>query len=251
MITKVYIQHEDGELIPTRQHICGVLEARGVAYQLFSAAAFHQEGLELNKHTAVACNLGILKAVLKQIGFEDNPPCYPTSLNPYLKREIWERTIGELLAQSEREAVPNIFIKPQTDIKLFKGFVLQDEDDLELIDDLPPETKLYCSEVVDWYSEYRVYVHDSKIIGVKNYKGDPSVEPNLQEIEAAVAVFEQSADCTAGYGIDFGVLLNGATALVEWNDGMALGNYGLAPEAYTDLFLTRWEQVLQHATRLG
>lgn len=55
---------------------------------------------------------------------------------------------------------------------------------------------------------------------------------------------------TDGYGIDFGVLLNGETALVEWNDCTALGNYGLEPEAYTNLFLARWEQILKQATRL-
>lgn len=47
-----------------------------------------------------------------------------------------------------------------------------------------------------------------------------------------------------GYGIDFGVLDDGRTALVELNDGYALGNYGLAAEAYLALCIARWEQLV-------
>ena len=69
----------------------------------------------------------------------------------------------------------------------------------------------------------------------------------MKEVEEAVTIFENSNEKTAGYGIDFGVLLNGETALVEWNDGMALGNYGITPNDYAELFLARWEQILQQA----
>ena len=47
------------------------------------------------------------------------------------------------------------------------------------------------------------------------------------------------------YGIDFGVLASGATALVEVNDGWALGLYGRALSArdYYRLLRTRWDQL--------
>jgi hypothetical protein len=38
---------------------------------------------------------------------------------------------------------------------------------------------------------------------------------------------------------------DGNTALIEWNDGFALGSYGLEKEIYTELILTRWEEILK------
>ncbi|MFN7976011.1 MAG: ATP-grasp domain-containing protein [Acidobacteriota bacterium] len=48
----------------------------------------------------------------------------------------------------------------------------------------------------------------------------------------------------AGYGIDFGVLADGRTALVEMNDGYGLGSYALDPDLYTDLLVARWEELM-------
>ena len=47
------------------------------------------------------------------------------------------------------------------------------------------------------------------------------------------------------YGIDFGILKNGDTALIEWNDGFALGAYELDKEVYTDLILSRWKEIMK------
>ena len=49
---------------------------------------------------------------------------------------------------------------------------------------------------------------------------------------------------------DFGLLTSGETALVEWNDAFALGSYDLDPQLYTDLILTRWEELIRTATKL-
>ena len=67
----------------------------------------------------------------------------------------------------------------------------------------------------------------------------------MTEVKSAIAEFELSSDRTDGYGIDFGVLANGEIALVEWNDGFALGSYGLDGNIYTDLILSRWEEILK------
>jgi hypothetical protein len=56
----------------------------------------------------------------------------------------------------------------------------------------------------------------------------------------AIGLLEASGEATAGYGIDFGVLRGGTIALVEWNDGFALGSYDLDKSLYTDLILARW-----------
>ena len=52
-----------------------------------------------------------------------------------------------------------------------------------------------------------------------------------------------SGESTAGYGVDFGVLSMGETALVEWNDGFSLGAYGLDKALYTELTVARWNEL--------
>lgn len=247
MITKAYFHQGSGQL-KEKSMIQNVLKSKGIDCQSFSTEELHSGQVILNKNTVVAGGLSILKTVFEKIGFNPYRTCYPPSLHNYLKRNIWESTIGELLEQSQTNDLSNTFVKPKFATKLFTGFVIKDHDDLELIDDLPLDTEVHCSSVVYWYSEFRVYVCNANIIGVKNYRGDPSGKLNMQEVEEAIAHFEQTNECTAGYGIDFGLLLNEETALIEWNDGLALGNYGLDPADYTDLFLARWEQVLQEAT---
>lgn len=63
-------------------------------------------------------------------------------------------------------------------------------------------------------------------------------------VETVIQSFENSEESTDGYGIDFGILKNGETSLVEWNDGFALGSYGLDKNIYTDLLLSRWKQIV-------
>jgi ATP-grasp domain, R2K clade family 2 len=59
----------------------------------------------------------------------------------------------------------------------------------------------------------------------------------MQALDAAGAAY-------AGYAIDFGVLSTGETALVEMNDGFALGAYAIDSQDYTDLICARWTELL-------
>lgn len=106
---------------------------------------------------------------------------------------------------------------------------------------------MFCAETVYWLTEYRVFVVNSDIVGIKHYWGDESIPLNLKEVEEAINHFEASPERTNGYGIDFGVLQNGETALIEWNDGYALGSYKLDHELYTDLIIARWEEMMRKA----
>lgn len=67
----------------------------------------------------------------------------------------------------------------------------------------------------------------------------------MDVVESAIKDFDQSNQRTDAYGIDFGILENGETALIEWNDAIALGSYGLEKETYTELILTRWNEIIK------
>ena len=49
----------------------------------------------------------------------------------------------------------------------------------------------------------------------------------------------------AAYSLDFGVLATGETALIEVNDSIALGAYGLAHNKYARMIEARWKELLE------
>ncbi len=64
----------------------------------------------------------------------------------------------------------------------------------------------------------------------------------------AIKCLEESGEATAAYAIDFGVIEENQTALVELNDGFSIGSYGLDKAVYTDLILTRWGELTGYIT---
>lgn len=78
------------------------------------------------------------------------------------------------------------------------------------------------------------------MVGIQHYVGDPTISVNEEVVKEALALFETSGEASAAYALDFGILADGKTALVEWNDGFSLGSYGLDRKSYTDLLIVRW-----------
>ena len=84
-------------------------------------------------------------------------------------------------------------------------------------------------------------------MGIQHYAGEPSVPVDGAVVTDAVRILQQSGQALSAYGIDFGVLRDGKTALVELNDGFSLGSYGLDDALYTDLIVTRWREMTRGA----
>jgi hypothetical protein len=55
----------------------------------------------------------------------------------------------------------------------------------------------------------------------------------------------------AAYAIDFGVLRDGRTALLDVNDGYSLGTCGCPPEISVEVLITRWTELVSHPGSLG
>ncbi|GAA5085971.1 ATP-grasp domain-containing protein [Chryseobacterium ginsengisoli] len=245
MITKAYI-HEYGncKIEPEHKDVKDVLESRGIECELFTSKRLQRNQLQLDMETLVIGDHTTILQVFKKLDINTFTSSYPESLKKYLKRNIWETTVRKLLKENSGES-PNIFVKPKSKTKLFTGFVIQSNYDLFKLDALAKDTELSCSSVIEWLSEFRVFVNQSKIVGIKNYNGNENLVLDMKVVETAIQDFENSKERTDGYGIDFGILKNGETALVEWNDGFALGSYGLDKEIYTDLIVNRWKEILR------
>jgi hypothetical protein len=165
---------------------------------------------------------------------------HPDPLARFLRRRVWRSTLAAAQAAVEQSGHP-IFVKPSEVQKRFTGVVLGSGDAWPLVS-VPGRTAVWCSEVVSFKSEYRAFVCNRNVLDVRHYWGDPTVTPQEATIGAIIVAF--GPDAPDAYAIDVGVLPSDDTALIEVNDGFALGSYGLATDLYLAVVGTRWRQLL-------
>jgi hypothetical protein len=173
----------------------------------------------------------------------------PEAINPimfgphYLRRRIW--TAESVEAFMEGNPAYPVFGKPLSQIKGFTGTVLNNQFDAHLVlrDYSGP---LMLSEVVNFVSEWRLYVNRRKIVGLKHYRGDHLEFPDTDFIQDCLR-FSLVQIPYVSFTLDFGVFYDAGakcyTALIEPNDGWAIGNYGLEPEVYCTFVRDRWLQL--------
>ncbi len=247
MLRAAFLQEEGGgRLGPEMRLLRDGLKERGLPTTLFTAKQLERRQLPLARDTLVAGFVPAVLGALKQLGREPPPTNdYPRCLEPLLHRRLWTSTVRQLTdALYEGTGLP-VFAKPLDRKKRFTGQVFHHLDDLLYLQRASLSTPLVCSEVVRWLSEYRVYVARGTVLDVCHYAGDPAVRLDEATVREAVRRLEASGEGTAGYGVDFGVLSTGQTALVEWNDGFSLGAYaGVGAASYTELTVARWVELM-------
>lgn len=159
---------------------------------------------------------------------------YPTELIPFLNRA------SEIL---DIECAHNLkypfFIKPFDKIKAFTGFIANNKLELNVFSE-QYNGNVIIQEPVDFRSEYRLYIHNHIPIGLKHYSGDYFLYPDK---EYMMWCLEESKISYRSYVMDFGVLEDGSTVLVECNDGWSIGNYGLCHLKYYQMLKDRWLQI--------
>lgn len=179
------------------------------------------------------------RQALQQLGIA--PPSiatYPDVLHPLLGRRIWASTIDTIAARPDLWPV---FVKPRDDSKKFTGVLVRGTRDLVGCGDPVHDTPVWCSEPIILRAEWRCFVRYGEIVDVRLYKGDWRLHFDPHVIEAAVTAW---ADKPRGCAVDFAVDAQGRTVLVEANDGIALGAYGLAPRDYARLLSARWTELV-------
>lgn len=251
MISHAYIQeYGNGKMEPEHQSLLHELKRRGVKTELFTAKRLQRNQLKLSEQTLVVGDHPTIRSVFKRLGINYSLTSYPEVLWPFMQRKVWETTAKKLFERSMVCEPGPIFIKPKYQAKLFTGFLAHTSQDLFILNQVPKDTILYCSTPVEWCAEYRIFVLKEQIIGIKNYSGDPDLSVDSNTVQAAISAFSIAYPEITAYSLDFGLFTSGETALVEWNDAFALGSYDLDPQLYTDLILTRWEELIQTAIKL-
>lgn len=162
---------------------------------------------------------------------------YPQELEKYLGRKVWTSTV-ETLFENEQEW--NVFIKPKQETKKFAGKVIREfKDFIGMVDKNDP-TEIWCSELVNFQTEWRCFIRYGEILDIRQYKGKWDSKVNLSIIRNAVADF---TNAPAAYALDFGIDENGVMKLVEINDGHSLGTYGIGAVNYAKFLSARWAEL--------
>jgi hypothetical protein len=204
--------------------------------------------IEITPDTPVVGGIPVVVAALIRLGISPPElPSIPTEIEHFAQRRIWTTTMESARVSVERGEP--VFVKPMpADRKLFAGLVFARFRDTIATAHVPPDYPVVCSEPVQFLSEYRAFVLDRDIIGLRHYKGDFRIFPDIRVIEAAVGAYTSSP---SAYGIDFGVTLDGRTLLVEANEGHSLGCYGLTPLLYSSIIERRWNELTVAARTVG
>lgn len=177
----------------------------------------------------------------------------------YLKEhELVKRRIffGDLESFISRPYNKPKFIKPRYKVKGFPSGVIKnaasETNKKLLLGEFDPEMEVMISEVVDFRSEYRVYVNGRKgILGMKHYQGNPLIFPNIEFIYNAINVCNKFTDFPITFTIDVGILPDGSCEVVEIQDAWSIGAYGLDGEIYIDFLLARWKQLMRQQLPLN
>ena len=214
-------------------------QQRGWETEMFSPSEIDERTFE--RDVPIVGGVETVRRVLHKLGVERPGITYPRSLGPYLGRAVWETTLNELCvnALGGNMRFP-CFIKPRSDTKKFTGFVCKDSGDCRLLS-IESRYPLYASEVVDFKSEYRVYVLNGKIQNISRYRGPVELYPDIKWVRSMI---ENFTEAPIAYGLDVGVDKLGRTLLVEVNDALALGNYGLPPTLSAKMVASRWFQMV-------
>lgn len=179
--------------------------------------------------------VGTVRSRLTDFGIPIQEMDYPPELTKYLGRKVWTSKIDTI--NNNPDLWP-LFVKSVQD-KHFTGVVVRSSKDLIGCGRCYENADCLCSEVVNFIAEWRVFVRYGKILDVRPYKGDWRIHYNSSVIENAVNEFTSAP---ASYAVDFGVTDDNRTLLIEVNDGLSLGSYGLYYPDYAKLLSTRWAE---------
>ncbi len=200
----------------------------------------------LLKHPEETIVAGSVKSIQEALVRAGRPqpivPDLPDCLKPWIGRRFWTGSFGEIrsLALASSPMLP-LHVKPLLRTKLFAGKVVQCSSDLARLGAVDDDEPILAQEPVEFRTEWRAYVLRSRIMHVARYHGNPLLFPNPVRLKDALVGFE---DHPIAFSMDWGITATDETVLVEINDGIALGNYGLNGTIHTAMIEARWRQLM-------
>lgn len=240
-VTSAYVQKVNGDYInETAMSFANGCRQLGLHVETFEAESLKH--VQLPREAVVHGYVGVVKRALAALGVSEVVPRVdgfpPAELLPHYGRRLWTSTLGALRVH---EGHP-VFIKPLHQVKAFTGHVRGGLlSGLAETGYLPDDFEVVCSDVVDFTSEYRLFVHDGLLVDARPYRGDFTVPVDF---DVALQCVRDYKSAPVAYSLDLGVTRDGQTLVVEVNDAWALGGYGIAAVPYAQMVCSRWEQMV-------
>lgn len=199
--------------------------------------------VDLSDCSLVVGGVPAVTAALKQLGASTpEPNYYPKELSHLLHREVWLGEAKHLYGYLAQETP--IFAK-SVNWKEMTGRVFSHNESTGALSTLADDTPLWFSSIVEWSSEWRVYVSNHQIKACCIYEGNEEVKPDIKVINSAIDILSNVNNHPKFYTFDWGVLSTGETALIESNDAWAIGAYkGVHYRDYYELLKGRWDEII-------
>lgn len=188
----------------------------------------------LTRYDVVVDYISGVKNALIRLGI--TPPTeidYPEELYHYLGRKIWKSDMNTIATSPE---LYPIFVKPVSH-KQFDGRLVKSFTDLIGCGKQDISNDIWCSEPVNFVTEYRVFVRYGKILDARPYKGSPFSRLDETIVKNCISDYK---NIPAGCSLDFGITDDNRCLLIECNNGFSLGNYGLLDGFYAKLMYACW-----------
>ncbi len=211
------------------------------------------EQLPFDDDVIVVCGVEGTRRYLTCNGIPDIAPFnIPEQLNKfeYLGRTLEVMTAEKFLATAR----PPIFVKPHSIVKQFMSGTFRNISTVagEFAEkEVQPTDLVLTSSVVDFISEYRCFISNGKIYGIRHYQGSCEIFPDVSVIHRMIKDF---TDAPLAYTLDVGIadvirpgtkIIERKTLLVEAQDMWSIGEYGLDAKTYAMLLHRRWQQIIK------
>lgn len=242
MIDQAFIQQErKGKLRIEEEKVVEELSKLDIPINFFSSKHIRRRALPLTASSLVVGDMDCAYGAMKQLGIDiPKANSYPSSLKSYFCRNISKGNLKDIQAKIiYGDNFKPVFIKPSEVQKKFTGFVLENEQDLYNLGSTSRNIEVWCSEIVKWKSEWRIYVINHEVRHMSWYEGNIECKPNTDIVNESVNTLKVAGESPSSYAIDFGVLDSGETALIEMNDGFAVGAYEVPSKDYAEMVITR------------
>lgn len=197
----------------------------------------------VTRETIVYAGIPVMDKVFEKLGVSPRVEYYPVELSRYLGRFVGLTTVSAVRDGIDCENPKPMFVKPTIDAKKsFTGLVCRKFIDLLHFHHMKETDHLWVSDVTEFVSEYRCFIHKSLgVLGVKHYRGDwkKMIHPDIPD--ECRRFFTNSP---IAYSLDLGLTSDGRTLLVECNDALSLGCYGLDPSFFGIMIVDRWKEIM-------
>lgn len=171
----------------------------------------------------------------------------PEALMPFtLSRKLRVMKIEEFF---ETPLAP-VFVKPVQIKQCQSGLIKSDNMKRLVLSDAPAGIDVLVSEPLDIINEYRVFIHNKKIIGIRQY-GMVEKEShlfaflNIHFVYGCLNLMNEANNTPVSYTMDFAILRDGPTEVIECNDGWSVSPYGLDASLFIEFLISRWHELIK------